>query len=81
MGIAYFLRFCVKKRSKHVGFHTCNIAVAAAKSFFDQHLDAKVFHVKQSLNHNLGLSSSAIDFHFLLFSAFWDASRLGVALA
>ena len=39
-----------------------------------------MFHVKQSMNSNLGLSSSAIGFHFLLFSAL-DAGHCSHCLA
>jgi len=41
------------------------------KSFVDQRRDGPMFHVKQNGNEISGLSSPRIDFHFLLFFAFW----------
>ena len=85
--LCVFMRFRVKKRSKHVGFRTCNPTVAAAsgrrregagnsKSVFDQHLGRQMFHVKQIVNKNSSLSSPAIGFHFLPFLGFLDCAAL-----
>jgi hypothetical protein len=34
-----------------------------------------MFHMKQTVNKNSGLSSPAIGFHFLLLFGFWRLSR------
>jgi hypothetical protein len=82
-----FFAFFVKKTIKHVGFCICNLAVAAtpgrrragmakSKSFFDQQLDAQVFHVKQNVNNIRVCQAPGIGFHFLPLFAFGARRRI-----
>ena len=84
MGFACFSAFLCEKviktrRFSHLQLRGCSGLRPGArggeelKSLFDQNLDAQMFHVKQKENANLGLSSPAIDFHFLPISGFWAA--------